>query len=210
MSTSNRGATWSGAGHPARSSRCGGFTLVEVSVAMTIFLMIGVAVSHTVKMADGSQDTVREMSEENKGHRKAVSELMDELRTAGAETLEVETDQDGNHILTFQQRIPVGSEVELGWGVDDATLGTQQDWQVRYLVKTEQPAGQAETRRLMRQVLNSEQALEREAEVLASLSQEGPAFLVDSMGSMCQVTLVTEGLAGGRESESVFHVRPRN
>ena len=135
--------------------------------------MVGVAISHTVRIADGSQGTVQEMSEENRGHRDAIAGLTDDLRTAGEHTLTVVTDNNQNHVVSFRQPVEVNGA--LVWGVDDDMLGAHQGWKIRYVVHQTQTESGV-TRKLMRQILNAEGGLERQVEALESVTTSGPGF----------------------------------
>ncbi|MDF1837639.1 MAG: prepilin-type N-terminal cleavage/methylation domain-containing protein [Planctomycetota bacterium] len=192
----------------------GGFTLLEVILAIGVFSVIGVGLTQGVKIAETTQVSVSSESGHNRSMRDSVSLLRDELKTCQDSSIDIELRSNGNHQLTFM--VPVESGLGTGWGVYDRKLGNTTDdwnrvgWELRYQVKENQQGIPC----LVRQVIDGGGTLQRETEivshVLAYGQQEGPGFSVTATGDVWEVTIRTKTGEGQAARTETFQIQTRN
>lgn len=192
--------------HPNRRA---GFSLLELTIATMIFLVVGLALKDTVLMADRSQSAVFEGAKTNRELRAASRRLARELRSARGSLLTVETLPNGCAQATFMTPIVVGGNDD--WGVEDDFLTggqPQADWSLRYTVVDDGD------RRLIRQVLDDAQVVQDQQVVLAGLSTDPntPGFTLAQTGDVWEVALVLDGQGDDDETgkQLDFHLRMRN
>lgn len=194
-----------------------GFTLIELSISVTILAVLGYSVAVSVDMANDSQRTVYTVAAEDRALRESSSLLTDELRSSRDTQIAVTTLADGNHQLEFKVPIEVGGA--LTWGVYDKRLGTtyadqnKLDWEFRYTVRNAVVAGVV-NRQLLRQIIDTNSVVQEEqvvAEGLHSGTQDPPGFRVVQSGDMWVVTVSTAGKSAESPGiKAVFHVQARN
>ena len=200
-----------------RRSRAG-FTLLESMVAITLFAIIGYALTVAVSIGNHSQKMVLNMASEDRSFRSATMKLMQELRATRDDRIVVTDLGDGTSQLDFPQ--PIDNAGVADWGVYDRTLGTtaalqnRPNWFVRYTVRDVVAGNGNVDKQLVREVVD-DLAVVQKLKVLVHGLRPGnvaPAgFQVIQQGAVWQVTLSTnsqgEGQAGIR---TVFHVQTRN
>lgn len=200
-----------------RSPRTG-LTIVELAVATSIFVVVGYALFGAVEMGRNSQQTVLRSVSSNSDIREANSTLIEELKTGGETTVVVDTLGDGNHQLTFMQRIEVGGSLE--WGVFDESLGVTPEeqnkpgWQVRYTVVSVPLGGGEFDRRLVRQVLDEAVVVQSQRTVIEGLRDGADTprgFSMTKSGDMWEISVATVGHHQNEQGQgTIFHVHMRN
>jgi len=201
--------------HPA--TRRKGFSLVEVTVAMSIFSVIGYGLFAAVETSNGSQRAVSSAVAKNETMRSMKSIMADELKLAADDNITVVTLSDNNHQVTFMHPIQLAGS--LGWGVFDPSLGPTEaeqnlpNWQVRYTVDSVVQSGNV-NRRLVRQVLDDSGAIQNTDVLIEGLKGGGaipPGFSVTRAGDMWEVQVTLIGTTNGGHGGGVsFHVKTRN
>jgi prepilin-type N-terminal cleavage/methylation domain-containing protein len=203
----------------SRGTRCAraGFTLLETTVALSIFALVTAGLLSIVRVGARSQQNVIERAENGRSMRDVSSQLIDELRQTSDGEITVTALADGNSQLTFRQ--PILVDGDLLWGVYDTSLGTtpeeqtQENWKVRYTVEAV-AAGGATKRNLLRQLLDAADVVQSERVVARGLCSGGgaaPGFEVADAGAVWVVTLSLEGDVGADNARSVvFHVNTLN
>ena len=195
-----------------------GLSLIEVSVASTVFLILEYALVGSLQMGKKSTDTVIRVAVENENLRKANHDLVKDLSVASDASITVETLADNNHRVTFMLPIEVGGNMT--WGVWDPALGadpvsqTKENWNVRYTVVTVPDGSGGTTRRLMRQILDLGGLVQLEkpiADGLRSGNDDPPGFRVVKPGIMWQLSVSTIGEeASDKAKTATFDIWPRN
>ncbi len=195
-----------------------GFTLLEMSIALSIFAVVGYGLAVAVDVSKDSQMTVIRGVEENRTLRTSVKSLVDELRVSADAQITVSALPDGNSRLRFMVPVAVGGAAT--WGVFDRRLGSDADsqnragWVVQYTVRNGVGVDGAVNRRLVRQVLDEAFAVQREdviADGLRSGNDAPPGFRVALNGDVWEITFSTVGQRTGQaEITEEFHVHPRN
>lgn len=191
-----------------------GFSLVELSISLFVFTVVGYSLVGIVQIGNQSRETVTAKARLIEEMREANEALSEELQLASDANMTVETLPDGNDQVTFMHRIEVGGALQ--WGIFDASLGDTPDtqnmpgWRIRYTV--ESLAGQ--TRNLVRQVIDDAGVVVSESVVLENLREgtgDRPGFKVTAAGSMWEIRIAQEGADGHHGvQEMLFHVRTRN
>lgn len=194
-----------------------GFTLLESIVSLVIFTVIGLALTLASRAGEKTERSVAGVASENRSVRSLSQSLTDELRSSCDTEITVTHQPDGNDTLRFF--VPVVNGTTLGWGVYDRTLGTTDDtqnragWSLRYTVVTTVADGQT-TRRLMRQILDAGQNVQKQKVVLDHLRSGGdtpPGFTVRKQGATWEITLSADSpFPHGRGIQEVFDVQARN
>ncbi len=195
-----------------------GFTLIELAIALTLFLVMGYAVTTSLQVARRSNATVDRVANEDRALRSAADALLDDLRSTNAANVTITTVSGQNSQLTLRVPIQIGGAIT--WGVHERALGATaalQDragWSVRYLVQNT-PLGNGNfDRELRRQVLDDTNVVRDEQTVMHGLragADVPPGFRVAQTGDVWEVTLSTEGAIAGRAGmRTLFHVRSRN
>jgi prepilin-type N-terminal cleavage/methylation domain-containing protein len=205
----------SGALVPRESTRkTAGFTLIETTVALTIFAALGYTLSIVVALGKHSQTTITGLTTEDRSLRSATTDLIDDLRMSSDSTITVTALPDGNHKVKLMQPIDLGGVA--GWGVYDRTVAPNPmpNWHVQYLARDLALGGGAVDKQLVRQVLDDTDVVKKET-VLANYLQPGnqvpPGFQMVKVGLVWQITLTTQGKVEGRSGiREVFHVQTRN
>lgn len=195
-----------------RVSSRAGFSLIEVAAATVALGSIGYVLAFALKASADSQREIGTRASEHRVLREASRKLLDELATAGEDTIAfVHGAQGGVSVqptLRFQERIEDGTTA--GFGV--VHLGVARpDWTLIYAV--EEPVGESDSRRLVRRVEDDGGAVQASQIVARDLRPDEavpPGFRVVKTGDLWEVTLSTEGRNGRDGIEEVFHVRARN
>jgi len=195
-----------------KSSRRAGFTLLEVAVATLALGSIGYVLTFAFKASVDSQREITLRASEHRVVRAASRALLDELASAGDETVVFASGpQDGVVVpptLRFQTRIEVDGAADFGLlhlGVPRA------GWTFEYAV--EEPASSADERRLVRRVVDADGTVQSSQIVVRGVrdqAAEPPGFQVVKTGDLWEVTLSTEAIGTRDGVEEVFHVRARN
>jgi len=194
--------------------RTAGFTLIETTVALTIFAALGYTLSVVVALGKHSQTMITGLTTEDRSLRSATTDLIEDLRTSSDSTITVTALPDGNHKVKFMQPIDLGGVA--GWGVYDRTVSPNPmpNWHVQYIARDQALGGGAVDKQLIRQVLDDTDVVKKET-VLANYLQPGnqvpPGFQMVKVGLVWQITLSTQGKVEGRSGiREVFHVQTRN
>ncbi len=198
----------------ARARR--GFSLVEISLSLTVFTIIGFALSDTVRIGSNAQRAVLTTTADNRELRSASASVGAELKGTSSARLTVMDLESGNDAVTFQLPIEVAGNAT--WGVEEPALGATEDeqlrenWSLRYTVEDSGQGYGDVVRNLMRQVIDEQGLVQHESVLISGLSREysTPGFEVISAGDMWEVRirLAAEGSEGDRTT--VFHFRARN
>ncbi len=207
--------------HLSKRSPRSGFTLIESMVAITLFAVMGYALSVAVSIGNHSQKMVLNMSSEDRSLRASTMTLMQELRAtrdAAPFGIVVTPLGDANSQLDFMQ--PIDNAGVADWGVYDRTLGStaalqnRAAWFVRYTVRDVVAGNGRVDKQLVREVIDDFGVIQKLKVLVHGLrpGNVAPAgFQVIQQGAVWQVTLSTnsqgEGQAGIR---TVFHVQTRN
>lgn len=191
-----------------KSSSRSGFSLVEVAVATLALGSIGYVLSFALKAAADSQREITLRASEHRVVRQASRALLDELSMAGEDTIAFTQAIDTETNLRFQQRIEDGATATFGL----MHLGVPRTgWRVVYAI--EEPASEADMRRLVRRVEDDAgvvQASQIVARGLRADDADPPGFRVVKAGDLWEITLSTEGIGNRDGIEEAFHVRARN
>jgi len=196
---------------PPRARR--GLTLIELTLALTIFSVLGYSLMSALTLSNNSRAAVESMVEESEQLRSGARALTADLRISSEAHVAIAELADGNHELSLQLPITVGGE--LGWGVPARALETageadHEGWTVRYTVIVDADAEQGMQRSLVRQIVDGAAEVKKADVLVQGLtkgSDASPGFKVELSGDVWEVTLSTEKGAGKRE---VFHVHSRN
>ncbi|MBI5361890.1 MAG: prepilin-type N-terminal cleavage/methylation domain-containing protein [Planctomycetes bacterium] len=195
-----------------RSTRTGGFTLLEVLVALTLFSALGYGVMLAIGTGRDSNRAMDEVADEDRGLRAASTALADDLRASNEAHVVITEQPDGNHAVQLQ--IAIESAGALTWGVHERALGStsaDQDrvgWSVRYSV-----AVGASGKELRRSVLDAADAVQRSSVLARGLNDAAgaPGFRLVREGAVWAVTLASKGVHAGQPStRTIFHVTNRN
>jgi hypothetical protein len=202
---------------PRKSARSG-LTLIESMVGVSLFAVIGYALSVAVSVGNHSQRMVLNMASEDRSLRAATMTLMKELRTTADSTIAVAALPDNNSRLTFQMPIDVAGAAS--WGVFDRTLGpdaatqNRANWSLRWTVRDVVGANGTVNKQLVRQILDDTFTVRKEkvmAQGLRSGAVAPAGFHVAQQGDVWEVTLSTTGQVEGQAGiRTVFHVSTRN
>lgn len=203
---------------PGQQRSQGAFTLVELSIALTLFTVLGYGLSLAMQSGGNASSTVSQMTAENGGIRELRGKLAGELEVAQEADITIAPLADGNHQLSFM--VPIDDSGTQDWGVYDTSLGldaasqNRVDWRFQYTVEVRPLGGGGVDRTLVRQIIDDTGAVQRE-EVMVSGLRSGtdvpPGFSVTQAGDLWEVTVSTkrtDGNQGGRRV--VFHVHTRN
>ena len=202
--------------HRARA-RAAGFTLLEMSIATTIFGIAGYGLLQTVRVADQSHESVLESADGTRALREASATILDELRAARAADLSVTTMPDGNSDVRFTT--PIEAAGVATWGVHDARLGASEEeqnregWLLRYAVEAVQQASGNTVRVLVRQVLDDTGAVQRQDIFLGDLSgtSEIERFVMRPTGDVWEIELAAKDEGSPHhERTATFNLRIRN
>jgi prepilin-type N-terminal cleavage/methylation domain-containing protein len=204
--------------HASKRSSRSGFTLIESMVAITLFAIMGYALTVAVSIGNHSQKMVLNMASEDRSLRASTMMMLQELRTARGASMAVTTLADNNSQLEFQ--MPVDNAGVADWGVYDGTLGATDalknrvGWKMRYTVRDVASGNGRVDKQLVREEIDDLGAIQKLKVLVHGLRAGNVApegFKVVQQGAVWQVTLSTtsqgEGQAGIR---TVFHVQTRN
>lgn len=201
----------------ARRAR-GGFTLIELTIGLTLFLFLGYVVTTSMQVARNSNATVDRVASEDRALRDAAGSLMEDLRSSNAANVTITSPANQNSSLVLRVPIEVGGAI--AWGVHERGLGpaaADQDragWSVRYRVVDVALGNGQFNRELRREVLDAGNAVRLDEIVMRNLragSDAPPGFRVAAVGDVWEITLSTVGAIAGRAGlRQVFHVRSRN
>jgi len=195
-----------------------GFTIVELSISLAIFSVVGYALAVIVGVGRESQTIVTGMASIDAQVRDATEQLTTDLRTAQTSTVATTTLADGNTQVSLMQPITVGGAD--AWGVYDRTLGndaTEQNnagWHVQYTVRNATAVDGSATKELVRRLLDVN-GVARKTSVLVTGIEPGTAnpkgFRVVRNGAIWQVTISTSGAAPSNAGmRTSFHVHSWN
>jgi prepilin-type N-terminal cleavage/methylation domain-containing protein len=201
-----------------QNHRSAGFTLLEMSIALSIFAVVGYGLAVAVDVSRDSQITVIRRVDENRTLRTSVATLVDELRVSADAQVTVAALPDGNSRLRFMVPVAVGGAST--WGVFDRRLGAdaasqnRAGWTLQYTVRDGVGVDGRLNRQLVRQVLDDAFEVQREdviADGLRSGNDAPPGFRVAMNGDVWEITFSTVGQRTGEaEITEQFHVHPRN
>jgi hypothetical protein len=198
----------------SRAARTAGFTLIETTVALTIFVALGYALSVVVAIGKHSQSTISGLTTEDRSLREATTDLVEDLRNSSDSTIAVSVLPDGNHQVQLMEPIDLGGVAS--WGVYDRTVNPNPmpNWQIVYTV-IDQPIGNgAVDRQLVREILDDTGVMKKQTVLADRLSlgtQVPPGFQMIKTGAVWQITLSTQGKVEGKSGiREVFHVQTRN
>jgi len=193
-----------------------GFTLLETTVALGVFLVLSYSLVVTLDMASDSQGAVTARSVEVRSARAAHAHFADELRQTDPDDVQITTLADGNHEVSFRQPIEVGGAAV--WGVFDMTLGATEDernrvdWRLRYTVTSAVEGGQT-VRQLVRQIVDDQDNVVLQRAVsygLAAGDGTAPGFRLTRAGDVWRVELGTVQHGSNSYRKEDFHVGIRN
>lgn len=190
-----------------------GLTLIELTVAMTIFAVLGYSLMSALSLSNNSRAAVEDMVEENEELRAGAGAVTDDLRLSSDARVDIAELADENHEVTIQLPIVIGGALD--WGVPAHEVGApgatdHQDWVVRYTVATGTDEHGEVERTLVRQLVDSAGEVQKQEELVHGLtkgSDASPGFRLEKTGEVWEVTLSTERGSGKKE---VFHVHSRN
>lgn len=194
------------------------FTLVELSIALTLFTVLGYGLSLAMQSGGSASSTVSRMTAENGDLRELRNRLAGELEFARDGDIAVTVLADGNHQLNFM--VPIDDGAGPDWGVYDTSLGldtasqNRVDWRFQYTVQVRPLGGGALDRTLVRQIIDDTGVVQREEVLVGGLrsgTDNPPGFSITQAGDLWEVTVSTkrtDGNQGGRRV--VFHVHTRN
>lgn len=194
-----------------------GLTLVESMVGVTLFAILGYALSVAVSIGNESQQTVLDVAAEDRMLRGSTMTMRRELRTARDNDIDIFVLPDGNHQVTFMMPIDVAGIAQ--WGVYDRMLGPDEatqnmpNWTVRYTVIDVVDAGGAINKQLVRQIRDDGLVVQRQRVLAQGLRAGGVApagFRMVQVGDVWEVSLSTNGVDGQAGIRTVFHVQTRN
>ncbi len=192
-----------------------GMTLIELTIAMSVFLVVGYVLARSVEMGRDVRGSVEALARANADLREVARRVGDDLRVARSDTLTVVDLPGGDQEVTLEQPIVVGGVPD--WGVYAPELGPAEedrnrpDWSVRYTVRESVVNGTLR-RDLVRRILDDTGALRREEVLFQGLSGGGtPGFQVVQAGDVWEVRLVADGAGpDGTGRQVVIDVRTRN
>ena len=200
-----------------RSSASSGFTLLEMTVALSLFSVLGYTLMSAVWMAHQSHQAVMTSTVENVNRRKTSARLIDEFASANSNTLTVDSAVGTNDSVTFQ--LPVTVAGAAVWGIKEQSLSSVPanqsvaGWSIRYTV-VQLPWNGAQRRSLVRQVIDGVGVVQVQDAVVDGLRSGAlnpKGFSVEQAGDLWELTITTEGNAEGSGGRStVFHVKTRN
>lgn len=202
--------------HLCSVRRRGGFTLLETTVSLGVFLVLSYSLVVTLDMATDSQSAVTARSSEVRSARAAHAHFADELRQADPDDVQITVLPDGNHQVSFRQPIMVGGAAV--WGVFDISLGgnederSREDWRLRYTVESASENGET-VRTLVRQIVDDAGQFVSERTVARGLNNgdlAAPGFRVTRVGDVWRVQLGTVQHGSNSCRKEDFHVGIRN
>ncbi len=191
-----------------------GFTIIELGISTSIFLVIATVLLGAIRMGNSSTNTVMQVTTTSAELRRATKALQDELGTTTEAELTIAVLPDGNHQVDF--RVPVLNGANFDWGVFSSAYGptpaeqNRVDWSLRYTVDLVDGTN----RRLLRQVLDDAGVLQ-EQQVLVEGLRRGdaadPGFQLVQVGDIWELTVTTVGATANTNGRMIqFHVRLRN
>jgi prepilin-type N-terminal cleavage/methylation domain-containing protein len=195
-----------------------GFTLVEVSISITLMGILGYSFVAASDMGNNSYRAVQRATTKARQLRAAGASIVEEFQLANPNTVEVVVLADGNHRVTFQQPLVIGGALLWGayepkWGSDEAERN-QAGWWIRYTVVNTAVGGGNANMTLIRQVLDDGLAVIEQDEVMEQLSSGfalKPGFSVVDAGEVWEIQVNSEGFGGGDGGNGgTYNVRMRN
>lgn len=192
---------------PARAAR--GLTLIEITIAATIFTILGYALVSSLKLSEGSRTAVETLATRSREFRAASRAVVDALRVSNDDTVAIAELADENHAVTLS--LPVLDGGALAWGVPaSAQSGPGAVDQIGANVVFAVAVGADGERSLVRRVLRSNGTVQEEETLIRGLSRgdvDPPGFQVVRTGEVWEITISLEDKVGLSE---VFHVHTRN
>jgi len=195
-----------------------GFSLVELTVALALFALVGYALLCAIDSGRDCHQAVMRAVSDNEMIRETAGGLRNELRVSSDDVITVETLGDLNHQVTFMLPILVGGA--LAWGVYDQAYGadeelrTKEDWSVRYTSRMVTMGPGPQVRALVRQILDDEGEVFEEEVLVPELrggDENPPGFTMIKSGDLWEITITTVGrVAATPGARAAFHVRTRN
>lgn len=201
-----------------RGSGRKGFSLVEVSIAMTLMAVIGYSFVAASDMGNSSFSAVELATAKGRELRAAGGSLVEEFQVSNPDTVDIVVLGNGYPQVTFQQPLIVNGALLWGaynplWG-SDADDRNKADWWIRYTVVNTAAAGEDGNMTLMRQVLDENDDLIEQDEVVSHLSSSfaaNPGFSVVATGDVWEIQVNTEGYGEGDGGNGgTYNVRMRN
>jgi type II secretory pathway pseudopilin PulG len=205
--------------HILRSARARrAFTLLESTIGVAVFSVIGYGLAVVVKISKSSETAVREISTQSREIRDSTRRMVDELKTCRDASIVIDTLADGNHQVRFMVPIEVAGAAT--WGIYDTALGsdpavnTRVGWSVRYTVRAADAANGGVTYQLVRQLLDTTLTVQRQTVIVDNIRSGDvgrPGFRMVRSGAMWEITLSTSEDGHSNDSrQEIFHVLTRN
>ena len=194
-----------------------GLSLVELTISLFVFSIVGYSLVGIVQVGRRSTETVSSAAVQLREMRETHSTLSNELQLASDGNILIEDLPDENHQVTFMHRIESGGNLE--WGVFDKSLGANDDeqnrvgWSFRYTVSFGLDAEGEASRQLVRQLIDENGDIQDQEVVLDHINAGNaltPGFRVVRAGDMWEVRIGTDSTVGAPNQEMMFHVRTRN
>lgn len=184
-----------------------GFTLLEVTIASALAVLVGLSVVGLVMAGRDSAATARRQAASTSSLRAASVAMAEDLSQSQTARLSIVELADKNHQVTFQR--PVASAAgAVTWGAYDAKMPggarLRANCSARYTVRKD-----GDARNLLRQVLADDGTVVRE-EILvrdvATGSAAKPGLAIVRTGDVYQVTIGLAGSSGTNGQAISFDV----
>jgi len=194
-----------------------GISLVEITISTVVCAIVGYGLVSLMDSSQGSMNLVTDIAGENDTLRESNQELVHDLQNTTDAQITVTTLGDGNHEVNFMTSILVGGAP--AWGVWDRSFGpdaasqNKEDWSLRYTVETVIESNGSPNRKLVRQILDADQAVFAErvvAEHLEPGTADPPGFSVIQTGDMWEIKITTSSDHASSTRRLEFHVLARN
>ncbi len=186
----------------------GGFTLIEVTIAAGIGMLLVIAIGGLTRASSTSLDYLSRSHRVDRDLRKALSDLSEELKHASMAGIIIDTSDTNHDMVTLQVPDPDQPET-LAWGYPDATGTFQLGWEGSYLVEND-------TLVLRRTnaggtVQGADRILCRHVDVAVVTADPVKGFAITQNGELISIELrVHETLDDGneyrRDERTVIHV----
>lgn len=195
----------------AQTRRDAGYTLLEMSMAAMLAVLVGLSVVGLMQAGRSGVTIVRQQAQATGSLRDATARMADELAQSKASRLVVEVLGDQNHQVTFQRPLAQSAGV-VTWGTYDVGMAEGERQRVGGYARFTVVAS-ASGRDLVRQTLDDAKKVVRQDVLVrgvATGSAKARGFEMVASGALWRVTvrLAPEGLAPGQTLS--FDVSLRN